>query len=296
MIHYKLFELSSYYRLSLIISAGWINLFKNIKNVNGFAFKTVCLYNMPERRFPSDRLSEENEFKKRIYFGKTPLRKIQRQKRDKAMKLTKRELAYMIAVLELSEYTRTCVAIKDIKVKGAELTAEVIFKEEGSGGIARYKDRKYRLPMFEPDRAFSPIFFGIEGEFLNEGTKRKLKKVYGGIIPEKESEKFGKLRVEWISVPDVTPYARGAGVNFYYRDHTKNILGFIHGFEWIRERRKNDQLVRIFILTPDSPKWGNSSGKSALKLDELKDCVRTVLDKEKLYGEIKNNINVLTNE
>ena len=210
-------------------------------------------------------------------------------------KMTKKELAYKIAVLELSEHTRTSVTIKDIQVKGAEVAAEIILKGEDSGGTARYRDRKYRLPMLDSNRAFNPILFGVEGAFLQEKNKHRLRKVYGGIIPEKKIEKFGNLQIEWISVPDVNPYARGDGVNFFDKDSPKRIFGFIHGSQWDRESRKKDQRVRVFILAAESPKWGNPSAHSNSRFDDVKECVRIVLDEERVYGEIKNGISALVN-
>ena len=102
-------------------------------------------------------------------------------------------------------------------------------------------------------------------------------------------ERFGDFEIEWKSASRIGIVSQGHGLMFYLGEGFENVIGFIVGWEWFR---KETNRVKVFVLRPYSKEWGGVVSDPRKILEDLKECVRTVLkDPEgKLEGKIKNNI------
>jgi hypothetical protein len=112
------------------------------------------------------------------------------------------------------------------------------------------------------------------------------------IAMAKTIQKFCEFEIEWISLPEIR--GCGHGVEFHYKtgNHGKQsynsredgkIIGFIDGLGWLD---KDGSSVRVYFLSSDSKEWGKHLSKARRILNDLKECVFTVLEEKIEPGQI----------
>jgi hypothetical protein len=112
------------------------------------------------------------------------------------------------------------------------------------------------------------------------------------------TETFANYEIEWITLPSFKfkrflereefHYTDRHGVKLYYKDEKQELLvGFIEGYQWYHAKRGP---VRIYILTHDSKEWGELLRDAKQILNELKEAIYEVLERQPFRGRIKGNI------
>jgi len=105
---------------------------------------------------------------------------------------------------------------------------------------------------------------------------------------KKSIEKFRGLEIVWMSVSRTgDTRSRGQRPNSLIGDDRNNVIVFIDGWGW---SRRETNRVRVVVLTPQSEEWGSELADSKKFLEELRECVRVVLQDYdgKLDIEVKN--------
>jgi hypothetical protein len=105
---------------------------------------------------------------------------------------------------------------------------------------------------------------------------------------KKSIEKFGDFEIVWMSVSRIGDTdSQGQGLNFPVGNDRNNVIVFIDGWGW---SRRETNRVRVHVLSPRSEEWGSLLVDSIKFLEDLKKCVRIVLQDSdgKLDMEVKN--------
>jgi hypothetical protein len=111
-------------------------------------------------------------------------------------------------------------------------------------------------------------------------------------------ERYGNYEIELIAIPSFKfkRFSQGEdfnyndrhGVELHYKDEKQRLLvGFIEGYQWYHIKRGP---VKIYMLTQDSREWGELLPESKHILNELKEAIHEVLNKQPFDGMIKGNI------
>jgi hypothetical protein len=104
------------------------------------------------------------------------------------------------------------------------------------------------------------------------------------------TEKYLSYEIEWITIPTFKPpnHICGHGIELHYKQEKRPIIiGFINGYNWYHERRG---LCKVYILSQDSKDWVDLPPESTKWLNEVKECIYTVLKQGHLHGRIKRDI------
>jgi hypothetical protein len=105
---------------------------------------------------------------------------------------------------------------------------------------------------------------------------------------KKSIEKFSGFEIVWMSVSRIGDTdSQGQGLDSPVGHDRNNVIVFIDGQGW---SRRETNRVGVLVLSPGSEEWGSHLGDSRKFLEELRACVRIVLNdwEEKSDIEVKN--------
>ena len=109
-----------------------------------------------------------------------------------------------------------------------------------------------------------------------------------GVAMKKSVERFGDFEIVWMSVSRIGDTgSQGQGLNSPVGNDRNNVIVLID--RWGGSRRETNR-VRVHVLSPRSEEWGSLLVDSKNFLEDLKQCVRVVLQDSdgKLDIEVNN--------